>query len=299
MSSRTTSFKKFALVLAFAVITSVLFGFLGAPILRVLRNVFGSYWYWISGALIAGLLLAINFDYILLALLLLSFWVTVGVYQELEERGFAGFYSALISSMLGTLVLIIGPYIFSALSGFDIQAQLKMGLEENLKQFLGGKDLADYGLKLDVILSQIPSIVALVQISCLGFALMFDRRMAALFGVRYENIASRMKLLEFRTPNYLIWIAMLSFLLSFMAGVPAIISKIGMNIFIVLMGIYFFHGLAITEYLFLVLRTGAIVKALIYILIIGQLFFLLSLVGLIDFWADFRLKIKRWKMSEK
>lgn len=297
MTSRNKSFGKFSLVLVFGIVVSALFTFLGTPILRVLRNVFGSRYYWLSGFAVSGLLLAIDPGLVLVAFMLLSFWVTVGIYQELEEAGKASFYAGLFSSLIGTLVMICGPFLFSSLIGLNLGDEIKKSFEDMLKQLVGGKDLAEIGLNVDVIMSQIPSMVAVVQISCLGFALMFDRRMAAMFGLKYENISTRLKLLEFKVPNYLIWVTMISFLLSFLGGIPAVISKVSLNVFITLMGIYFFQGLAVVEFLFIVLRTGAILKALIYLLIIGQLFLLLSLVGLIDFWADFRLRIKRWRMS--
>lgn len=299
MISRSKPFGKFFLVLTFGFVISALFTFLGTPILRVLRNVYGSRLYWLSGILVSGLLLSVDPGLVLISFLLLSCWVTVGVYQEFEERGRAGFYTALLSALLGSTVMIGGPYLFSSLVGLNLEDEIRKSFEDMLRQLVGGKNLAEYGLKIDVIMSQIPSMVAVIQSACLGFALMFDRKMAAIFGVRFENIATRMKLLEFKVPNYLIWVAMASFLLSFLGGVPELIAKISLNIFISLMGIYFFQGLAVVEFLFVVLRTSALLKALIYLLIIGQLFFVLSLVGLIDFWADFRLRIKRWKMLEK
>jgi uncharacterized protein YybS (DUF2232 family) len=64
------------------------------------------------------------------------------------------------------------------------------------------------------------------------------------------------------------------------------------------MVIYLFQGLAVLEVSFLAFRIGTFWKVLIYVLVVGQLFFLLSAVGVIDYWVDFRQRLTKWKRPE-
>jgi hypothetical protein len=235
----------------------------------------------------------------MMGFMLLSFWLTVGVYQELEERGHANFWTACFSIALGSLVILMGPQIWSQVLGLNLVDGLKESFEAITKQLSNGKGLSDYGISADAIIGQIPSMVIVMEITALAFALMLDRRFAVLSGLRYERIASQMRLLEFRVPDYAIWIVMISFLFSFLKSTPPGVSVVALNVFNVMMGMYLFQGLAVLEMSFLAFRIGSFIRLLIYVFVVGQLFFLLSVVGVIDYWVDFRQRLKRWKLSER
>jgi hypothetical protein len=295
--SKKPPFSRFIAVLISATLMTALFAFLGTPVLRVMRNVFGPWKYWISGVLITAVLLIASPGFLVAGFLLLSLWVTVGVYQEFEERGRSSFWTALFSVLVGSALVILGPYFWAKFLGLNLLDSLRAGLEEVGRQFFEGKSLSDFGISADAVINQIPSMVFLLEATALAFALMLDRKFALLFGLRYEKVASQMRLLEFRVPDFLIWAVMLSFLLSFLGGVPTPVATVASNVFSCLMGAYFFQGLAVMEFSLLVFRVGAIFRLLIYLLVVGQLFFLLSPVGVIDYWVDFRQRLKRWKLS--
>jgi hypothetical protein len=296
--SAKPSFLRFIVALVTATLMTALFTFLGTPLLRVLRNVFGPGKYWISGVLISLLPLAFNPNLLTVSFLLLSFWVTVGVYQEFEERGQGSFWIACLSIAAGSALLILGPIAWTKALGLDLVETLKGSLEELAKQSMGGKGLSEMGVSSEAIVGQIPSLVIVVQTASLAFALMLDRKFAFLMGLRFEKIASQMRLLEFRVPEFLVWITMFSFLFSFIKMPQAWMSVLALNVFVVMMGLYFFQGLAVLELTFLVLRVGAFIRLLLYLFVVGQLFPLLSIVGVIDYWVDFRKRVKRWKLSE-
>jgi hypothetical protein len=297
--SAKPSFSRFIVVLIMATVMSALFTFLGTPLLRVLRNVFGPWKYWLSGILISTAMLVASPIFLILSFMILSLWVTVGVYQEFEERGRGSFWTACLSIGLGSALLILGPHLWTQALGLNLVENLKTSLEELARQSMGGKSLSEYGMSGEAIVGQIPSMLVVVQTASLAFALMLDRKFANLVGLRFEKIASQMRLLEFRVPDFMVWITMLSFLFSFIKMPQAWMSIAALNVFIVMMGLYFFQGLAVLELTFLVFRVGALARLLLYLFVVGQLFFLLSIVGVIDYWVDFRHKVKRWKLSEK
>lgn len=288
-------FSRFLLIVPMA----VFFGLLGTPFMRILRNVFGPWKYWISGLIITAALMFSGAAFVFWGFLILSFWITVGVYQELEERGHANFWTACLSILLGGAVLILGPYFLVQAFGLNLGEALKISFEKFVFPFSGGKGFKDFGISEEALISQIPSFVILIETWALAFSLMLDRRLAVLFRFRYEKIATQMRLLEFRIPEMMIWVVMLSFLLSFFDGVPKPVAIVAANAFNSLMGFYFFQGLAVMEMSFLVFRIGPLIRLLIYFFVVGQLFFLLSVVGVIDYWVDIRQRLKRWKLSEK
>src|SRR6185312_2927686 len=157
----------------------------------------------------------------------------------------------------------------------------------------------DFGVTAEGIVGQLPSMLIVVHVMSLAFALMLDRRMAQLFGLQYEKIASAIKLLDFKVPDPFIWLTMFSFLFSFVKVGPEWTSVVSLNVFNVMMGIYLFQGLAVLEVSFLAFRIGSFVRLLIYVLVVGQLFFLLSVVGVIDYWVDFRRRLRKWRANEK
>jgi hypothetical protein len=288
-------FGKFVLVLLSAATSSMLFMFLGTPVLRVLRNVYGSKVFWVSGAAICGGLILAFPEAMLFSLLLLSFWINIGLYQEFEERGNGGFWTAALSMTLGSLILIFGSLAWAQSMGVNLMEIMTNSWQEMIKR--SGASAAS--LTTEYLSTVLLSTVILIQMSSLAFALMLDRKAALLFGLRYEKIASQMRVHEFRVPDFFIWITMISFL----GTIPGLIQSsepifpVAMTVFMTMMGLYFFQGLAILEVSFLVFRVGSLMRFLIYFIVVGQLFFLLSAVGFIDYWVNFRQRMRNWKLS--
>lgn len=285
--------KLFALTLLAAVL-AILFSFIGAPLLRVLHNVMGSRLYWLSGLCMAGALIAAGGGP--LGFLVLGLWVTIGLYGEWEKKGRAGVSRAIWAVVAGTLVSVMGPILLFRALGFDLAEALRESLGNVLKQIPSSQEPATWlsGVKIDAdfLVGQMPGMMGILILTSLAFALILDRRVAFLTGLRFERVASQMRLLEFRLPDGLIWVAMISFLLSFLkVGIP-LVSTIALNVFNVLVAAYFFQGLAVLETAFLALRVGFLIRMVIYVFVVGQLFFVLSLVGLIDYWADFRRRLR-------
>lgn len=292
-----TAAKLFGLTLLSAAIT-LLFSFLGAPLLRVIRSAGGKTWFWTSGTILTLTFLGFGLNFV--AALLFGIWASIGVYAEFEDRGRAGFSAAFWSVFLGTaasLLIIQGYSLFAGISWHDnlklsFSSLLNAMQEQSTQKEASLSWLREIQSQSDDIIGQVPSILAVVILSSLAFALILDRRTAEMTGLRFERAASGIRLLEFKLPDGFIWVALLSFLFSFLKiGIPWV-SLFALNLFNVMIAAYFFQGLAVIETAFLVFRLGVWVRAFIYIFIIGQLFFLVSLVGIIDFWANFRGRLR-------
>lgn len=281
-----------------ATVMTVVSVFLGAPLLRVMRNVFGSKKYWLAGLLVSGLLIFTKMEPF--AILTLSVWSVVGFYSEVEERGYAGIWMAGLSVIVASAIFCSGMYLWASSQGTSLEGLLNEGVQAVVAQINAGKSPANL-TKVDpkLVLEQTPSAIVLLLMMSLAFALMLDRRAGHLVGLRFEKIATHLRLLEFRLPDVFIWVTMFSFLFSFLKIQPTILSVVGSNVFNVMMGLYFFQGLAVLEVSFLVFRVGSFTKFLVYFFIVGQLFLLLSAVGVIDYWVDFRSRMRRLRRPER
>ncbi len=298
MNTQKKSFPKFLFLVSVATIVSFLTLIFSSPFLRVLRNQYGAKKYWLSGLFVFGGLLSLDRGFLVNAALVFSQWIVIGVYQEFEERGMSGFKAllgAIISGAAFAYFSISGGDQFFNLNFVD---SLRQGFSDSLPQIFSNLNEKETNQILDQIIRLVPGMLLSLEVLSLAFALMWDRKAARLMGFSYENISTRMKLMDFRMPDMAIWITMVSFLLSFIGGVPESIKVASQIVVMVCATAYLFQGLAVIEFLFLFLRLSPFTRALIYFIIIGQLFFLLSIVGLIDFWLDFRLRLKRWSYSK-
>ncbi len=98
---------------------------------------------------------------------------------------------------------------------------------------------------------------------------------------------------RWQAPDVLVWVVIVSgFALFLFSGS---IRSLAINVLIILMAVYFFHGLSITLFFMNRYHVPSWIRAGVYFLIIiQQLFFIiLALAGLFDQWIDFRKINKR------
>lgn len=292
--------RKFWGLLAAGFFTCLLIPFLGAPILRVIRNVYRAQAYWLAGLLLCVPLMVT--DGSLIGILIFSHWVMIGIFAHFEEKGQGGFYQGLGAILVSTLITWQGPVLLQKTMGLEIENSLQENLVrmvETLNQNPEQKEMFQtLGVSSESLLSQLPAILGILFLMGMGSALIFDRRVALMFGVRFERIVGTPRLLDFKVPSPFIWVFLASLALGFIqTGISPAVNSAALNVLHFLVGVYFFQGLAITETALLIFRVGPIMKSLFYILIVGQLFFLLSLVGLADFWLDLRQRLRQKSSS--
>lgn len=291
--------RKFWTLLGTSFLACLFVPFIGAPVLRVIRNVYGPKLFWLSGLLIFAALLASGGS--LVGLLIFSHWILIGVFAFFEERGHGTFAYGLLAILLATLVTWQGPKLIQVLTGTAVENSLQQNLETLVQSMNNNTDQKNWldtmGITTHSLLSQLPAILAILFLMGIGSALIFDRRIAQFFGVRFERIVGTPRLLDFAVPNGFMWVFLVSLALSFLKigdeKTAILVNSVALNILHFMIGLYFFQGLAITETALLIFRVGPFMKSIFYILIVGQLFFLLSLVGLADYWLDIRQRFSR------
>lgn len=276
---------------------SVFFLFLGGPVLRVLYNMAGWKRYALSALLFCLPLFLVGMEP--LGFFSLGLWLMVGTYGVLEARGKSGFWWAGLAVVIGVLVATVGPLTYYDMKKVEAFGELKESIGAFSRSWNGksASGLTEEDLKVmsELTIQVLPAMISVLMMGVLGVGLIFADRFSLLMGFRYERVASEMKLLEFRVPDVLVWITMFSFLLSMLKIGNETAQIVYLNAFVFCMGAYFFQGLAVLEAGFDAFRLGFFVRFLIYVFVVAQLFFLLSILGFADFWLDLRKRFPGYK----
>ena len=287
--------QKFITISSLSILLSMLTVIFGAPLLRVLRKTYGPWAFWILGLFVTGAAWLLNAQP--LALFIGSVWMTLGAYNEMEQKGFGWWLSGILSVLLGTGAACASIFGAFKVNGINTYAEVQKLVE----QFTDKVQQMNPNVKLDssILMQQTPSAIVILLILALGVGLIFERRVFSWLNLPHEKIASQLKLLEYRLPDYFIWVAMIAFLLTMVSFGGKAIAILAVNVVNVALVLYFFQGLAVLEVFLRSVRAGVFTRVLAYIILIGQLMLILSIIGMIDFWVDFRGRIRRMKVPKE
>ncbi|QDK43690.1 DUF2232 domain-containing protein [Bdellovibrio sp. ZAP7] len=281
--------QKFITISSLSVLLSMMTVVLHAPLLRVLRQAFGPWAFWILGLLVTGAAWLLNAPP--LAMFIGSVWMTLGVYNELEQKGLGWWLSGILSVLLGTGAASIALYGAFTVNGINTYAEVQKLVEQFIEQIQQVNPA--FKLQASDLMQQFPSAIAITLIIALGVGLIFERRVFSWLNLPREKIASQLKLSEYRLPDFFIWVAMTAFLLTMVSFGGKAIAILATNIVNVALVLYFFQGLAVLEVFLNSIKAGTVSRVLVYIILVGQLVLILSIVGLIDYWLDFRSRIRK------
>jgi ABC-type uncharacterized transport system fused permease/ATPase subunit len=263
---------------------------LGAPLLKVMRLRAGRAGYWVIGTGIAG---AFWFgDARAMALAFFSLVVLMGVFDELEESGLSfmvsGFFTLLINSMLSA----------GAFAVWMAQAGPKWS--QQILSFLDGllKPLADINPHLQVsssdLMLQLPSVIVLLWIGAIYLSVLLER---FLLGGEHQlppgRVSMRAQLGEFRLPDPVVWLFIAALLGSFGGFKLPLVETVSVNVMNISLMLFFLQGLAVVTKFFETARISFFWQALMMFLILMYLFLFVAVLGLMDFWLDFRLRISK------
>jgi hypothetical protein len=288
------SIRQSAILGTAATVLLIFFVFMAGPVLKALYNLVGSRFYVFSAVFFVAPFFVMNLFPI--GVFSLGVWVTIGTYSWLEENGRVSFWWATAAVAAGILVSVLVPAIYVLAFNVDVSAIMSETVSQVSKLWSSQsatplteeqtKALGDLSIRL------MPGFIGVLLMGTLAVGLLYVEKFSQLFGLKYERIAGEMKLMEFRVPDFVIWITIAALLLSIFKLGDLDIQALAMNVLILVSGAYFFQGLAVIEYAFEYYQVNQFVRLLIYVFVIAQLFFLLSLVGLADFWIDVRKRLK-------
>ncbi len=279
------------LLTCWSVLLTAVTGVFGSIPLRGLRHAAGSTFYWVIG-LSAAAMLGLG-GWWMLGLLLVGMVTVIGLFSEFEERGHTLVNSSIAAVVITSLMLSAAFTFWISQQGPAWAPKLLTGVEAYLKAVPGWTDNVKIETK-DIVL-QLPSAVVVVLIIGLFLSLLMQRRVMMMMGLKTRTLY---RLTSFRVPDAFIWFFLLGLFGAFVVGSKqAVISTCGLNLLNVTALVFYLQGLAVVASYFQTFRVGVFWQALTFILLVTQLFILVSVIGLLDYWMDFRARLA--KRTEK
>ncbi|MGZ3691216.1 MAG: DUF2232 domain-containing protein [Pseudobdellovibrio sp.] len=288
-----TKNKNVVLLAMTSVVMSVLFSFLSAPLLRALYASVKARNFWLIGtALTAALFVAGSTNYQIseTAVYVGATWMTLGIYSELEKRGVNWKSSGFFSICTGLLFALAGYFlILKNQTTDDIVGKLVEPMKQAINQAYPTLEPSE--LNFDNL---ILGFLAASLLSAIFFGLVFESRVTRLFNIRRERVVSGLRWLEFKLPDVAIWALLLSTFVYVQNWFHEPISNtISKNLALALVPAFFFQGIAVTEFMLRITRSGPFTRSILYLLIVLQLSPLIVLLGFVDYWADFRTLMRK------
>lgn len=283
---------RFLFYSVWAVLMTALTYILGAASLKVLRRHSGRLIYW--GLTVALSVALFAFGFKLLAVAYLSLVLLMGVFAELEELGLAFHVSAFFTLVINSLIWT-GTFLFwMSVTGPKWSTTVLTAVENMLKPletYNPGLQVKYYDLML-----QLPSVILMMWMAALYLAILLESRFVRLDSektVTVESLPMRDQLKEFRVPDACVWIFILALLGKFGGFSNQAVEAISANALNVSFTLFFFQGIAVIGRTFEKLRVGLIWQTLFMVLIVVYLFLFVSVLGLMDYWFDFRARFAK------
>lgn len=302
MYAKQKTAKKLSLLIAFSLLASLVTMFFGGPFLRVLRKSYGPGVYWVFfGVILTVSLVAKTY---LLLFLIGSLWLAVGISVELENLKLPFNWNVMMSSLIGSLLTVLGYGYVLNQEGINSFERLKTYFSESLQKVM--RSGAENPLDVEALMYQIPSIVMLLFIVSIVVSFLFERRVYFWLKLPKQIISYKISFLDYRVQETTVWLALISLLLSILDFKSYNLDNlqsaqiIGTNLVNIFVVVFFFQGFAVLEVFLKKTNASVFFRALTYFIFIGQLFLVLSFIGFIDFWIDFRTRMNKasWLKNE-
>ncbi len=284
--SKKVVFRSFFLAL-WAVFMTTLTIVLGAPPLRVLRLVMGRALFHV---MVFGLCLVMfGLGLKSLSLLFLFIALLVSLYSEFLEFNLSPIWASMAAILFNS---ILGSFAFTlwtmrkGAGWFDF---LLGELKTNLDQFPFLK--GGVGLPLKDLLFQMPSLVIILMIVATAIMMIIEPRLREWSGKNSQWDSSFLK--QFRLTDGFIWIIIAALLGSFTKIEIKWLQVFAANVLNICIVLYFFQGMAVFTSLFDRMKMTPFWRSLFSLILIFQLFILVAIVGLVDYWLDFRIRFQK------
>ena len=264
---------------------------LGAVGLKVLRQRLGRLGYWSLTTGISAVLFGVNAKP--MAIAFFSLVVLMGVFSELEELHLSFSLSAFFTLLLNALIGAGSIALWVSRIGPKWTVMVQSTLESLLAPL--SKINANIQINYADLMMQLPSIVLIMWMGAIYVAVLLEGRMMSMEPGKPEPVlpSMRQQLLALRMPDAVVWLLILSLLGTFGGFELKKLAAVSANVMNVAFVLFFFQGIAVVAKFFERLRMGSFWQFLFMVLIVVHLFLFVSLVGLIDYWLDFRARLDK------
>lgn len=261
---------------------------LGGVPLKILRHRLGRLMYFLL-----VIPAAVGLFYVLPALGVYYLSIAILIELQCEFEGFSeDAFTSNFLALVSTMMLLAGCLmLWSAQKGFS----WIHGVEENLALAL--KNLQTMGKAKETpqvadVMYQLPSAIAILLGLNLFFASLFERIWTPRTW-KGNAKATPKSLGNYTMPAFMVWIAIFSVLGAFGKLGPLWVERISINLVNVCVMLFFFQGFAITVQFLKMLKVNRVWRVFFLVFLSLQLFLVISFVGFVDFWMNFRERLRK------
>lgn len=216
-------------------------------------------------------------------------WMTLGIYSELEKRG-VNWRRAILASITTGLLFALAGY-FLILKRIDTGDSLTQMLEP--LRIAMNQAFPDKPIEAGYLVKYLPGIFAASLFGSLAFSFALESKVTKMFRIRRERVASGLRWLDFKLPDVVVWVTLFAALFSEFSFGQKIFETISVNLLILAAVAFFFQGITVVEFMVRFYRFGLFTRTLTYLLIVLQLAPFVVFVGFVDYWADFRMLVRK------
>ncbi len=264
-------------------------GVLAAAPMRALRASFNRWAYWLAMVAVSALFFAIGFG--VYGLIALALGVLMGVFAEVEEHGGTAFVAGFTAILASAGVTALAGSLWTKATRTNLLAPIRDSANAFVTRMA---ELNQQGvMSADDVMKHLPSIFIAALMLALAFALLWSPLIARLFALSPEPETQKAPLTRYRVPDIGVWITIIALFGAFFRHGVVWAQVTSLNILNIVVVAYFFQGLAVITEAFKVYRVGPFWRAIWYTLIVLQLFLMVSVIGFVDFWVDFRERLAR------
>lgn len=265
---------------------TALLAFFGGSVLRGLKTFAGSRVYWMAGTLATIVLIASGQSSLSIAFACM--YLIVGTYSELEDMELSEGWSAFWAISIGALVGSAGVAFWIASHGNGWYQTLLGFMEAPMKQLT--RFQPETTVTAQDLLFQTPAVLVILMMLALFMAVLFENQVLKLV---HATPVKRRSLKSFKVADFFLWIFLSSVLGAFLQHGYEPLSMVSANVLYIVMALYFFQGLAVVSTGFAKIQLGVFWQILAYFILITQLMLVVCMVGIADFWFEFRNKWKK------
>lgn len=264
---------------------------LGAVGLKVLRGKMGRLGYWSLTTAISLALFAVSAKP--LAIAFFSLVVLMGVFSELEELHLSFSVSAFFTLLMNALIGAGAVALWVSRIGPKWVSLVQSAMETLLEPI--GKINPNFQPNVPELMLQVPSVILIMWMGAIYVAVLLEGRLSARDPEKGESYQPTMRsqLATLKMPDPVVWLFILSLLGSFGGFEIRGLQSVSANVLNVTFVMFFFQGIAVVAKFFERMKMGSFWQFVFMVLIVVHLFLFVSLVGLMDYWVDFRGRLDK------
>jgi len=279
---------KFVLLHILAVIFSSFTYICGAVPIMVIRQAYGRIGFFVGLTVVSSLLFSLNYTFLAFTFICLA--LLVGIYSEMEQGGATPAGAGLLAVLFVSGVTAIFSSVYVQYNQLSLVSVLRVKILEVLAQL---RDInPNIQIEVDTVMGQLPSGILAALILSLAISVISYRSLAGILRINVKE-KYHTNLRTFELPNLCVWLTIVSIALVGLNLQGEWYRLVGLNLLNVMIVLYFFQGLAIVMSFFKTFRISFFWQITWLLLLVVQLFILVSLIGFVDYWLDLRKRMYR------